>query len=87
MNIENLPNVVQNIIFKHMNNGLDLTWKNGKFMPPGVYCEITKPNPIMNQLKFCLIFPSFIHTLELDLQKECFVAISAIFKRSLKITL
>jgi len=75
MEIDNIPDVVQRIIFKHLKIGSEnksKTWKMGSFYPSGVYFEHEKnkfDEGLADKLKFCLIFPNFIENIKFDLNQ------------------
>ena len=80
MEIDNVPDVVQRIIFKHLGSkkskNESKTWKMGSFYPPGIYFEQKTNAPddtLEDKLKFCLIFPNFIDNLDIDLNQERFM--------------
>ena len=91
MEIDNIPDVVQRIIFKHLKVGAEnksrKTWKMGSFYPSGIYFEQEKnkfDESLTDKLKFCLIFPHFIDNINFDLNQERLVHIEkfSIFKES-----
>jgi len=75
MEIDNIPDVVQRIIFKHLKIGAEnksKTWKMGSFYPSGVYFENERnkfDETLADKLKFCLIFPHFIENINFDLNQ------------------
>ena len=85
MEIDNIPDVVQRIIFKHLKIGAEnksKTWKMGSFYPSGVYFENEKnkfDETLADKLKFCLIFPHFIENIKFDLNQEWLWRFSYVF--------